>query len=69
LTSSYYRGAHAVIIGFDLSNKASFNNLNKWFEETKKYCDNKKKLVYKLGFKSDLKNNINEEIMNILKNN
>ncbi|KAI9721428.1 MAG: hypothetical protein M1812_002190, partial [Candelaria pacifica] len=33
LSSSYYRGAHGVILVFDLSNRDSFLTMGHWFEE------------------------------------
>lgn len=33
LTSSYYRGCQGVLVVFDLSNRASFDQIPKWFEE------------------------------------
>ena len=37
ITTSYYRGAQACIIVFDLTNKYTFENLNKWVREYNKY--------------------------------
>lgn len=33
ITSSYYRGAHAVIIGFDLTDYTTFLNVKHWMDE------------------------------------
>lgn len=33
ITSSYYRGAHAVLIVFDVTNEDSFRNVAKWIAE------------------------------------
>ncbi|KAF1742414.1 hypothetical protein MXB_5648 [Myxobolus squamalis] len=35
IASTYYRGAHGVIIVFDLTSHQSFVNISKWFEEIK----------------------------------
>uniref|UniRef100_A0A0G4FDH7 Ras-related protein Rab-18 n=1 Tax=Chromera velia CCMP2878 TaxID=1169474 RepID=A0A0G4FDH7_9ALVE len=40
LTSSYYRGAHAIILVYDCCVKESFNNLQTWLEEVRKYATN-----------------------------
>ncbi len=37
LTSSYYKGAHAICMVFDIANRESFENLDKWLKE---YHDN-----------------------------
>ena len=39
ITTAYYRGAAAIIICFDSTNKESFNNLNNWIDEIGKYTD------------------------------
>ena len=53
ITSSYYRGAHGIIIVFDLTNKDSFLNVSNWMNEITKYAsDNVNKLL--IGNKSDL---------------
>ncbi|KAH8683089.1 ras-related protein rab-like protein-18 [Tricladium varicosporioides] len=33
LSNSYYRGAHGVILVYDISNRESFNGMERWFEE------------------------------------
>lgn len=35
LSTSFYRGAHGVILVYDISSRASFLTLDKWFEEAK----------------------------------
>jgi len=53
ITSAYYRGAHGIIIVFDVTNKESFNNLNLWLDEISKYShENVNKIV--VGNKNDL---------------
>ena len=39
ITTAYYRGAAAIIICCDCTNKESFNNINNWIEEIGKYTD------------------------------
>jgi Ras-related protein Rab-18 len=33
LSTSYYRGAHGVILAYDISNRKSFNDMERWFDE------------------------------------
>ncbi|KAI8633134.1 ras family-domain-containing protein [Xylariaceae sp. FL1651] len=35
LSTSYYRGAHGVILVYDISNKKSFASMEKWFDEAR----------------------------------
>ncbi|KAG5469466.1 hypothetical protein LSCM1_02687 [Leishmania martiniquensis] len=38
LTSSYYRGAHAVVLVYDVNEPQSFHGLKKWLDEANNYC-------------------------------
>ncbi len=51
LTSSYYRNAQGVLLVFDLSNRETFDSLNKWYNELQAYCPNAAIVV--VGNKSD----------------
>ena len=39
ITTTYYRGASAIIICCDVTSHDSFNNLNNWIDEITKYTD------------------------------
>ncbi|KAH3765820.1 GTPase Ypt3 [Pelomyxa schiedti] len=52
ITTAYYRGARAIIICFDMTNMASFENLGRWMEEIESNTDHPVLLL--CGLKSDL---------------
>lgn len=53
ITSSYYRGAHGVLIAYDTTKKESFQNVKSWYKEIKIHAPEYAKIVL-IGNKSDL---------------
>ena len=56
ITSSYYRGAHALMIVFDITDPQSYEDaVGYWFEEIKNSCPPQTQILL-VGNKSDLEN-------------
>ncbi len=53
LTSSYYRGAHGVILVYDVSNRESFAHLEQLFSELETYTTNRDVIKMIVGNKTD----------------
>ena len=53
ISSTYYRGAHGIIVVYDVTNRQSFTNVTRWMAEIDKYArENVNKLL--VGNKSDM---------------
>jgi Ras-related protein Rab-2A len=55
ITKIFYRGAHAAILGYSITNKPTFDNLEDWLIECKSSCS-PDCLSLLIGNKSDLEN-------------
>lgn len=55
ITTSYYRGAHAIVTVFDLSDRETYEHVEKWLEEINKFAK-ENVLKFLVGNKSDLTN-------------
>jgi len=53
IVSSYYRGAHAILLVYDITNYESFTDLATWLAEIQKY-NTSAPLIYVIGNKIDL---------------
>jgi Ras-related protein Rab-1A len=53
ITSSYYRGAHGIVVVYDTTNQETFQNVQKWLQEIDRYAGED---VHRLlvGSKTDL---------------
>lgn len=56
LSNSYYRGAHGVILVYDISNRESFLAMERWFEEAESNAM-PGAITYLVGSKLDKTNN------------
>jgi Ras-related protein Rab-1A len=70
ITKTFYKGAHAVILVFDLTSKKSYEEMKDiWLEESIKSCDPDVQFVI-FGNKKDLESKrevTKEEVMNFIK--
>lgn len=55
ITNTYYRHAIGVMLVYDISERESFENLERWLVELRDHADDKIKVIL-VGNKSDLEN-------------
>lgn len=55
ITSSYYRGAHGIILVYDVTDKDSFDHVKDWMTEVDRYANENVDIIL-IGNKSDLVN-------------
>ena len=69
ITTSYYRGAHGIATVFDLTDRQTFEHVEKWLEEINKYAK-ENVMRFLIGNKSDLvdKRQVSYEEVRILAN-
>lgn len=56
LSNSYYRGAHGIILVYDISNRDSFLSMSRWFDEVENNAQ-PGAVTYLVGAKLDRENN------------
>lgn len=56
ITKSYYKGAKGAIIVYDITRRATFENVQEWFKDTKTMGDNTYIVLMLIGNKCDLVN-------------
>lgn len=55
ITKIFYRGAHAALMGYSITRRDTFENMNDWLKEAKASCS-PDVLLFQVGNKSDLEN-------------
>ena len=69
ITTSYYRGAHGIVTVFDLTERETFEHVEKWLDEINKYAK-ENVMRFLIGNKSDLvdKRQVTYEEVRVLAN-
>ena len=60
MSSSYYRGANIVIVVFGKNNRQSFENIERWVEESKRMTDHNASFIL-VGSKCDLESEVSTD--------
>ena len=53
VTSSYYKGAHGIMVTYDITDKESFKAVENWLAEVEKYASEDVSIIL-VGNKNDL---------------
>ena len=53
ITTSYYKGAHGIMIVYDITDRQSFENVSEWMEEIENYAQKNVNILL-IGNKNDL---------------
>jgi len=53
ITASYYRGAHGVVLVYDVTNEKSFDHISEWYEEIQEHATEGVSVIL-VGNKADL---------------
>jgi len=71
ITQAFYRGAHGIVVVYDITDRQSFQNVQRWLEDVERYApDNVLKML--VGNKSDLvdqRDVVTKEAMDFAKSN
>lgn len=57
INSAYYRGVHAVLLVFDVTDQMSFNNVKQWLADVKKDCPEGTQIIL-VGNKCDIERRV-----------
>jgi len=70
IVSSYFRGAHGILIVYDVTNPDALSQIQKWLQEVQKFASESVKILL-VGNKSDLQeeSKVNQEIQDFAQNN
>ena len=66
IVNTFYKGAHGIILMYDVTDKRSFNELNLFINNIKNYCNNNIKVVL-VGNKCDSSDRVITEEEGLLK--
>jgi Ras-related protein Rab-1A len=65
ITTSYYRGAHGIMIVYDKNDPNTFRNVKTWITEIERYSNDIKEVnILLIGNKSDLENHVGDNKVN-----
>jgi small GTP-binding protein len=53
ITVSYFKGAHAIMLVYDITDRDTFENIRNWISEIKEYADSKVNILL-IGNKCDM---------------